>query len=163
LRDLALPADKPDAQPSTPGGDDPTDAKMQDVATLIATVTAPRAGANLKPNDRATCLKVAYRAVLAQMKGGRTPVPPMCQAIVTAAWREFASYAHHPIYTGSGGLDRLLAMLDTYYQSAADIFGADLGAPLPGVSGLEPSAEDRRQADCVVAGGSLEECAKGAK
>jgi hypothetical protein len=160
LADLVLRPDQPDAQPPTVGDDD---AKMQNIATLIATVTAPRAGAKLKPKDRAICLAVAYHAVLAQMKGGRTPVPPMCQAVVVAAVREFASYADHEFYTGSRGIDRLLAVLDTYYQSAGDIFGADLGAPQPGLSGLAPSADDRRQADCIVAGGSLEDCAKGAK
>jgi hypothetical protein len=168
LVDLVQLADKPDAQPPTASGDtqetaDQVETKMQDVAALIASVTAPRVGARLRPNDRSTCLAVTYRAVLAMMKGGRPPVPPMCQAVVTAARREFASYADHELYTGSRGLDRLLAVLDVYYQRAGDIFGGDLGAPRPGMSGLVPSAEDRRQADCIVAGGTLEDCAKGAK
>jgi len=147
-------ADKPEAQPPSASADETADrieTKMQDVAALIARAVAPRAGARLAPKDRATCLAVAYRAVLAMMKGGSVPTPSMCTGIAAAARKEFASFARNAFYTGNRGLDALLAALDAYYQSSGDPFGADLGAPLPGMTGLEPDAANRRVIACVDA------------
>jgi hypothetical protein len=52
----------------------------------------------------------------------------------------------------------LLAVFDTYYQSADDLFGGDLGAPKPGMPGLGSTAAEKKFADCVAAGGSWESC-----
>jgi hypothetical protein len=164
---LALPSfvllqDKPDA-PSVPGADASAEAPesipqfenaAKDVAALIATAVAPRAGARLAEKDRTMCTTVAGAAVLAMMKGGRASVPPICLRVVAAARAEFGSLARNGFYSGSRGLDTMLAVLGTYYQNARDAFGADLGAPQPGMTGLKPLAQDQqsqRASDCVSA------------
>jgi hypothetical protein len=154
-------SNKPDTASTAAGGDESADqieAQMQNAAGLIASAVAPQVGARLAPRDRATCLAVAYRAVLAMMKGGAVAIPPMCNAVVAAARREFASFAHNSFFSGSRGLDRLLAGLDAYYQTAGDIFGGDLGAPKPGMGWLGSTPEEKKFADCVTAGGSWQSC-----
>jgi hypothetical protein len=158
---LAQLGDKPDAPARTADINETADqveANMQNVAGLIASAVAPRVGARLAPQERAICLAVAYRAVLAMMKGGAVPIPPMCNAVVRAARTEFASFAHNEFYTGSRGLDGLLAALDTYYQSAGDLFGGDLGAPQRGMQGLGATSEEKKFADCIAAGGTWQSC-----
>jgi len=161
LAPLASHGDKPEASPTAASGDESADqieATMQDVAGLIASAVTPQVGARLAPQDRATCLAVAYRAVLAMMKGGAVAIAPMCNAVIAAARQEFASFAHNSFFSGSRRLDGLLAGLDGYYQAAGDIFAGNLGTPPPGLSGLGSTPEEKKFADCIAAGGSWQSC-----
>jgi len=144
LTSFALP--DPDAQPpsatrettATPESVEGFEDNARKVAAIIANAVAPRAGARLSPQDQKLCETDSNLAVLAMMKGGLTPVPPVCARIVSAARAEFASFARHGFTTGDRNLDGLLSSLGIYYQGAGDIFSADLGTPSPGMLGLEP-------------------------
>ena len=127
----------PGAQPDTPtvSGDaadtiDGVETNAKDAAALIALAVPPRAGAKLAAQDRKTCMAVTYTAVLAMMKAGRPPVPPVCARVVAAARAEFASFARNG-YTGSRGLNALLVVLGSNYQKPGDLFGDGLVAPQP--------------------------------
>jgi hypothetical protein len=56
--------------------------------------------------------------------------------------------------------ETLLAVLGQRYGNSGGSLGGNLGPPLPGMTGIEPSAEERRQMDCVARGGTREDCIK---
>jgi hypothetical protein len=131
--------------------------KAKEVASLVATAIAPKAGAQLAAKDRALCTAAAYASVLSMMKGGSPPVPPMCGAVVFEARREAANFLKNSFYTGDRSLDALLAVLSIRYETSGF-----LGPPPQGLAGLAPSADDSKFADCVAAGGTWESCGGGA-
>jgi hypothetical protein len=155
LQDQARGDSQAGAAADAPESADHFETIAKEVSALIAGAIAPQAGAQLSAEDRATCTVAAYAGVLAMMKGGPPPVPPVCRSVVAAARAEFAYFANNSLYSGSRGVDQLLALVAIMYPT-----GGLLGAPPAGLTGhLEPTAEDRRQADCIVAGGTLDACA----
>jgi hypothetical protein len=129
------------------------DAKMKEIASLVAGAIAPKAGERLPVDDRATCTAAAYAAVLGMMKGGTPPLPAMCGPVINAVRVEFAFYASNYLFADDRGLAELLAVLAIRYGGSGGPVLGSLDLPDP-----KMSEEYRRQADCIARGGSFEEC-----
>jgi hypothetical protein len=129
------------------------DAKMKEIASLIAGAIAPKAGERLPVDDRATCTAAAYAAVLGMMKGGTPPLPAMCDPVINPVRTEFAFYASNYLFADDRGLAELLAVLAIRYGGSGGPVLGNLDLPDP-----KMSEEYRRQADCIARGGSFEEC-----
>jgi hypothetical protein len=144
---------------------DPAEAfekRVNDVAILVVAGIADRAGAQLSAEDRKTCMGVAYEAARSMLNGGVPPVPAMCRAMVNAALGELAYYADAHIDPLNPGVEELLAYLNMRDPKSGGSTGGNLGPPPPGMTGIEPSPEDRRYADCIARGGTRESCADAA-
>ena len=129
------------------------DAKMKEIASLVAGAIAPKAGERLPVDDRATCTAAAYAAVLGMMKGGTPPLPAMCDLVINPVRTEFAFYASNYLFADDRGLAELLAVLAIRYGGSGGPVLGNLDLPDP-----KMSEEYRRQADCIARGGSFEEC-----
>jgi hypothetical protein len=151
--------------PAHPSGDgetadaiDRAEAELDDVAATTAAAIAEALGAQLSPQDRATCANAAAAAARGAMTDTHPPAPPVCGPMIEAVRPELAYYARTRVPLDEPGLDAFLAYLGMRDPRSGGTHGGNLGAPLPGMTGLEPSAQDRLVADCIVRGGTREQC-----
>jgi hypothetical protein len=104
-------------------------------------------GPALSERDRDICAAVSFAAVHAMLKGGAPDVPEPCRAMASGARGYFARYAEGHVDNSNSAMDDLLAS-----------FQLNVGAPLPGMTGLTPDEDARRTGECLLRGGRAETC-----
>lgn len=135
------------------------EARAKEVAAAAVAGVANFGSLSLSVTDRIECIKASYAATLSVLKGGIVQVPDKCRPMADAARAELAYYANAHVSAGNSGVEELLSYLNTSDRSYGGFQSGHLGPPLPGLQGLEPEGKDRRAADCVMRGGSVESCA----
>jgi hypothetical protein len=95
-------------------------------------------GAAMSESDRDVCAAASFAAVHAMARGGAPAVPEQCRAMASGARAYFTSHARAHVNNRNGAMEDLLTS-----------FAGDLGAPLPGMTGLTPDETLRRAGECL--------------
>jgi hypothetical protein len=134
--------------------------RINRVAEQVIAAVAARAGKQLSADDLKTCMDAAFAAARGLLKGGFPKVSPQCRELTNAAMAEITYYQRTGVPLLDPQNETLLAVLSGTNANSSGSLGGNLRPPPPGMTGLEPSAEERRQMDCVARGGTREDCLK---
>ena len=135
----ALSASQPPVAPKDAADliEDLEDRANETVANAVA-AALDVLGPAMSDSDRDVCAAASFATVHAMLKGGAPDVPEQCRTMASGARAYFATYAHAHVDNSNGAMEDLLAS-----------FTGDLGAPLPGMTGLTPDEKHRRTGDCL--------------
>jgi hypothetical protein len=121
--------------------------RVNETVANAVTAALDALGPGMSETDREVCTAASFAAVHAMLKGGAPDVPERCRAMASGARGYFTTYAQGHVDNSSGAVEDLLAS-----------FAGDLGAPLPGMTGLAPDESLRRFGECLLRGGSQDNC-----